>query len=182
MGMQKTRGETATELEALYRSRRGYLLDWAISATRSAIEAEDLIQSAFLGALANLDALGAVENLGAWLFASVRNRVIDLWRKRGRRERLGETEVSSDILAEIARATGFDPQEALVGDELSEALAEAIEALPEPQREVILAQALGGETFSAIAKRTGESMETIASRKRYAMKSLSRALREWMDD
>jgi len=181
METKRTTAETRAALEGLYRERSGNLRGWAAAATRDALEAEDIIQSAFLGALDNLDALSAVENLGAWLFASVRNRVVDRWRKRRRRERLGESDVASETLAEIAQAAGLDPAEALASAELQEALAEAIAALPAAQREVITAQAIEGESFRDMAARTGAGIDTLASRKRYAIRSLAFALREWAE-
>jgi RNA polymerase sigma factor (sigma-70 family) len=182
METKRTAAQTKAAIEAAYREKRSDLVGWAAAATRDAPEAEDLLQSAFLGALENLDALSAVENLGAWLFASLRNRVIDRWRARERRERLGQAEVSADTLAEIARAADLDPGEALADTELREALAEAIRALPAPQREAIEAQVLGGETFAELSARTGVGIDTLASRKRYAIRALSEALREWADE
>ena len=61
------------------------------------------------------------------------------------------------------------------------ALATAIEALPEEQRMVIEAQVLDGLTFREIAESSGISADTLAARKRYAIKRLAEALKEWIE-
>jgi RNA polymerase sigma factor (sigma-70 family) len=65
---------------------------------------------------------------------------------------------------------------------LTNALNSAIRALPAEQRKVVEAQVFGGLTFREIAESTGESIDTLTARKRYALQKLSRALRHWIDD
>jgi len=144
-------------------------------------DAEDILQDVFLGAMASLDALASVENIPAWIFSSVRNRVIDLWRKRKTRRQAGETEVSEETIGEILDATGLDPLDAVVRDEIADALADAIEALPPEQREVIEAQVLNGIGFRELSESTGISINTLTARKRYAVRRLAFALRDWIE-
>ena len=63
-----------------------------------------------------------------------------------------------------------------------DALNDAIRALPAAQRRVVEAQVFGGLTFREIAKTTGESIDTLTARKRYALSNLARALRHWIEE
>ncbi|MGO8695803.1 MAG: RNA polymerase sigma factor [Rectinemataceae bacterium] len=168
-----------SDIERTYRQNRQGFLSWAAGATRSLSDAEDLVQEAFEKALADTEALDSVEDLAAWLFTSLRNRVRDLWRHRRMRKETGETEVSEELIAEIVEAAGLDPAELAEQAELTEALYEAIEDLSEEQRTVIEAQALDGLTFKELAESTGISPDTLGARKRYAIKRLADALSEW---
>jgi len=177
--MQKDRN---AELERAYRENKKGFLAWAAKATRSLADAEDLVQDAFATALADSEALIEVDDMAAWLFASLRNKVRDLWRRRDTRKRAGEAEVSDEVVAEIVAAAGFAPAELVEGAELMDALSAAIEALPAEQRAVIEAQVIDGFTFREIAEMTGLSPDTLAARKRYAVKRLGDSLREWFEE
>ena len=109
-------------------------------------------------------------------------RMIDLWRHDRVRTAAGETEVAEETLREIIAGTGLDPLDRFVRGSLVDALNDALRVLPAPQRKVIEAQVFGGKTFREIAEATGESIDTLTARKRYAIKNLSRALRHWIDE
>jgi RNA polymerase sigma factor (sigma-70 family) len=85
-------------------------------------------------------------------------------------------------MAEFVEAVGFDPADLAEEAELTEALAAAIEELPDEQRSVVEAQVLDGLTFREIAEETGISPDTLAARKRYAIKRLADSLRDWFED
>ena len=174
-------GDRRSELEAAYREHKPGFLAWATKATRSFVDAEDLVQEAFAKALARAESLGGVDDLAAWLFASVRNKVRDLWRRNETRRKAGEIAVSDAAIVEIVASAGLDPSEMAVSSELLEALYDAIEELPPEQRTVIEAQVLDGLTFKELAESTGISPDTLAARKRYAVKRLADALQEWME-
>ena len=67
-------------------------------------------------------------------------------------------------------------------DETLALLADAIGALPREQREVIVTQALGGETFQSVSDRTGVPVDTLAARKRYALARLRSMLADYMEE
>jgi RNA polymerase sigma factor (sigma-70 family) len=172
---------TRNEIEQTYRERRGGFLAWARAHAPDLATAEDVLQDAFLKALANASALSIVEDLAGWIFVAMRNRLADLWRGKAARRRAGAMDFPEETLAEIASAAGFDPQDELVRSELAGAIETAIDALPAPQREVLLAQTVEGLTFRELAERTGASIDTLMARKRYAVKKLAAALIEWYD-
>ena len=166
--MQKT-----DQIEAVYRREGPRLLAWLKG--RVGDEAPDVLQDVMTRALAHLDALEPVRDLAAWFWRAVRNRVIDLWRARGRSETRADLELD-DLVDEAWR----DAADAVDEDEVLEALAEAIEALPPLQRDVIVAQSLSGETFASISQRTGVPPETLGTRKRAALANLRRTLEEFL--
>lgn len=173
---------TRETIERTYRERGRGFLAWARRHAPDAATAEDILQDAFLRALANADALSPVKDLAAWIFSAMRNRLIDLWRGEGARRRAGATELPEDFLENVAVQAGLDPEDQFQRNEMLAALDVAIEALPPSQREVIRAQALGEVGFKELAEKTGVSIDTLMARKRYAIRKLAAALAYWMDD
>jgi RNA polymerase sigma factor (sigma-70 family) len=173
---------TRRTIERTYRERGRGFLAWARRHAPDAETAEDILQDAFIRALANADALAPVQDLAAWIFSAMRNRLIDLWRGEGAKRRAGATEVPAEVLEAVAEETGLDPQDQLQRREMLTALQVAIAALPLEQRQVIRAQALGGIGFRQLAAATGVSIDTLMARKRYAIRKLAAALEYWIDD
>jgi RNA polymerase sigma factor (sigma-70 family) len=176
-------GSSATRksIERTYRDRGRGFLAWARRHAPDAATAEDILQDAFIRALANADALSPVADIAAWIFSTMRNRLVDLWRGQGSRRRAGAIELPEEVLESVATEAGLDPQDQLLRNEILAALEVAIDALPAPQREVIRAQALGGVGFRELAEATGVSIDTLMARKRYAIRKLAAALEYWMD-
>jgi len=112
----------------------------------------------------------------------VRRRMIDAWRHERMREAAGEIDVAEETLSEIVAGAGLDPQDNFIRDSLVDALNDALRALPPAQRQVLEAQVFGGMSFREIAAATGESIDTLTARKRYALRNLSRSLRHWIDE
>jgi len=184
MSERESEGASATKsaIERTYRERGRGFLAWARRHAPDAETAEDVFQDAFIRALTNADALSLVEDLGAWIFSAMRNRLVDLWRGEGSRRRAGAIDLPEDVLEGVAAQAGLDARDQLQRKEMLTALEVAIEALPAPQREVIRAQALGGIGFRELAEKTGVSIDTLMARKRYAIRKLAAALEYWMDD
>lgn len=174
--------EARDRLEAAYKDRGEELLTWATNKTGSREDAEDLLQDVFASALKGIGRLEQAADPMGWLFTSLRNKVIDLWRKRGRRSHYGANPVSVETLQEIIAATFPGPEEQLEREELYAALDDAIVALPIEQRRVIEAQVFKGYTFRELSEQTGLSIDTLTARKAYAVRKISRALRAWFED
>jgi RNA polymerase sigma factor (sigma-70 family) len=169
-------------VEQTYRERGRPFLAWARRHAPDMETAEDILQDAFIRALANADALSPVRDLAAWIFSAMRNRLADLWRGEGARRRAGGVDLPEAVLEEVAEEAGLDPQDRLQRDEMLAALDVAIEALPATQRDVIRAQALGGVGFKELAEATGVPIDTLMARKRYAVRKLAAALEYWLDN
>lgn len=175
-------GPAHEEIERVYRERRLGFLAWAVRRGADAATAEDIVQDAFGKAVAAADALSFVEDVAAWIFTAMRNRLVDLWRGEDARRRAGLVDLPEDILAEIAEASGIDVHDSLVRGEIEDALETAIEALPERQQEVLRAQAIEGITFRELSVRTGVPIDTLMALKRRAIKKIAAALEYWMED
>ncbi len=174
--------EERQRLEGAYSSEKGRFLSRLRAAGRSLEEAEDIVHDVYAEVMERLPLVGGIVNLPAWINALFTRRVIDAWRRDRARARSGETSVSEETLREIVDRVGVDPADACVRDSLVDALNTAISALPGPQRAVIEAQVFGNMTFREIAESTGENVDTLTARKRYAVANLARALRHWIED
>lgn len=180
MGEIDDRETGRLRLERLYRTERGSLLRRIARAGVVLSDAEDILQDAFLGALNRVDAISPVHNLSAWIGTAVKNRIIDRWRRSRTRREAGLVEITEQLFEEIVSEAGLDPSDELVRDELADAVVEAIDALPKAQREVIVEQVFDGVTFRELSERSGVPIETLAARKRAAIRTLARALRGWV--
>ncbi|MFT3919012.1 RNA polymerase sigma factor [Cloacibacterium sp.] len=142
-------------------------------------EAEDILQDVWyqFSRLSNLDEL---ENVSAWLYRVAQNRVTDNYRKK-KTENLedftyenDENEISfKEILLLDENAS---PELAMFKEEFWNQLMNALEALPESQREVFLLNEIEDFTLQEIADQKGENLKTIISRKGYAVKHLRKKL------
>ncbi len=168
-------------LERAYKSEKPRLMARVRAAGRSLEEAEDLVHDVYAEILARLPLVAQIQNLPAWINSLFTRRLIDDWRHEKVRKASGETDVAEETLREIIKGAGLDPQETYVRDCLVDALNDALRVLPAAQRRVVEAQVFGGQTFREIAAATGESIDTLTARKRYALRNLSRALRHWID-
>ena len=173
---------TRLRFEEAYKSERPRLLARLRAAGRTLEEAEDLVHDVYTETLARLPLLSDIRNLPAWINSLFKRRRIDAWRHDKVREASGETDVAEETLREIIAGAGLNPLDGYVRDCLMDALNDALRALPEAQRRVVEAQVFGGLTFRELADRTGESIDTLTARKRYALRSMSRALRHWIEE
>ena len=182
MNNEGERDASRKKLEEVYRDERPKLLRRARRLGAVLADAEDIVQDAFVSALNRVDTMAPIGNATSLIYTATRNRVIDLWRRDRTRRNAGQTDVTEQVFEEIVSETGLDPQDALVREELVEVVVDAIEGLPEKQRSVIVAQVFEEMTFRELSERTGVSIETLAARKRLAIRSLGKALREWIVD
>ena len=149
-------------------------------------DAEDIVQEVFYELLEAYRLMKPVEHVTAWLFRVARNRMIDLFRKK-KPESLNEPAFSSDdgdmlLLEDMLPSAEASPEAAYARNMLLDALEDAIEELPEAQREVFIAHELTGLSFKEISAETGVSVNTLLSRKRYAVLHLRERLQSIYDE
>ncbi len=169
-------------LEKAYTSEKPRFLARLRAAGRTLEEAEDIVHDVYAETMERLHLVADIANLPAWINALFTRRLIDAWRHERVRAASGETDVAEETLREIISGIGLDPQDGYVRDSLMDALNDALRALPVAQRQVVEAQMFGGLTFREIAEATGESIDTLTARKRYAVRNLARALRHWIEE
>ena len=153
-------GFIATEWSRLV----GYVRAWISDAADR--DAEDVVQDVIEHMFEKADVSEPIADLSAYLYRSLRNRIIDLYRKPKR-----ETELADEV-ADLRT----DFEEALDREEASEAMFEAIEDLPEAQREVLVATELEGRSFKELAEEWNIPIGTLLARKHRAMHALREPL------
>jgi RNA polymerase sigma factor (sigma-70 family) len=141
-------------------------------------DAEDVLQDVFYELVETYRLMRPIEHIGAWLFRVARNRITDLFRKK-RPESLGETFAESGLtLEELLPSSSAGPEAAYARSVLLEAIEDALDELPEEQREVFVAHEIDGRSFKELAAETGLSVNTLLSRKHYAVLHLREGLQE----
>jgi RNA polymerase sigma factor (sigma-70 family) len=151
-------------------------------------DAEDILQDVFYELVAAYQAVGPIEEVTAWLFRVARNRIIDLFRRKQREERRSvpsaPRQAGSKLLAleDLLPSPDAGPEATYARSVLLDELEDALDDLPEEQREVFIAHELMGYSFKELAEETGESVNTLLSRKRYAVMHLRERLRAIYED
>lgn len=138
---------------------------------RNAGDAEDILQDVLYELVRANRLLMPIDNVAAWLFRVARNRIIDLFRRK-----------ATDPLEDVLPATDAGPDATYQRQLLLEALGSAIAELPQEQRDVFVAHELEGRSFKEMAEDTGVSVNTLLSRKRYAVLRLRERLRTIHDE
>ena len=140
-------------------------------------EAEDLLQDVYVQALRSLNILDEVDNLAGWLFTIARNKVIDWYRlKKIPTVSLDEKDEDGTSLQEVFTSEIPVDWDDETRELVLEAILESVDELPEKQRYVFLENAVEGRTFRELAEETGESINTLLARKRYAVQFLRKRL------
>ena len=154
----------------------------------NASDAEDILQDVFYELVEANRLLMPIEHVTGWLFRVARNRITDLFRKK-----------KPDLFSDIGPADGDEeperlrfedllpspdagPDAVLAQTMLVEALALAIDELPDDQREVFVQHELEGRSFKEMSAETGVGINTLLSRKRYAVLHLRERLRSAYDE
>ena len=161
-------------LDATYRDHHISLRRFIRSKVSDGETAEDILQDVFERAVDSVNTSEPIENLVAWLFRAASNRVVDWYRRRFRTE--VSIEAEEQTLEELVVSTDLALDDDMVREMVLDELYDAIEELPDSQREVILRQAIDGETFREISESTGVSINTLLARKRYAIAALKERL------
>ena len=151
-------------------------------------DAEDIVQDVFYELVDAYRLMKPVEQVGAWLFRVARNRIIDRFRRK-RPSILGNGAAASAEGGEPAQqweellpSPAAGPEAAYARRVLLEELDAALEELPEEQREVFVAHEIEGRSFKELSEATGISINTLLSRKRYAVLQLRLRLQAIYDE
>ena len=145
-------------------------------------DVEDILQEVFYELVQAYRLMKPLEQVGAWLFRVARNRIID--RFRGRRQEAlradpagGTEEAERFPWEDMLPSPDTGPEAAYARDLLLEEIDAALDELPEEQREVFVAHEFEGRSFRELAEASGVSVNTLLSRKHYAVLYLRRRLR-----
>jgi RNA polymerase sigma factor (sigma-70 family) len=149
-------------------------------------DAEDILQDVFYALVEANRLLVPIEHVTGWLFRVARNRITDLFRKKTP-EPFSDIAVPSDEeerlrLEDLLPSPDAGPEALYVRRVLLEELEIAIDELPDEQRKVFVAHELEGRSFKEMAAETGVSVNTLLSRKRYAVLHLRERLQDIYDE
>ncbi len=151
-------------------------------------DVEDVLQDVFFELVEAQRLMKPIEEVGAWLFRVARNRIIDRFRKK-RPESSTLTTPARDTeegdigsLEDLLPSPEAGPEAAYARGVLLDELDAALEELPEEQRFVFVAHELEGRSFRELASETGVNLNTLLSRKHYAVRYLRRRLQNIYDE
>src|SRR5437867_10494809 len=161
-------------------------------------DAEDILQDVFYKLVEANRLLMPIDHVTGWLFRVARNRITDLFRKSERREETFTNAARSTQVNNLRYTTGegghllqiedllpspdAGPEALYVRNMLLDELELALEELPDEQREAFVAHELEGRSFKELSAATGVSVNTLLSRKRYAVLHLRERLQSIYDD
>jgi RNA polymerase sigma factor (sigma-70 family) len=150
-------------------------------------DAEDILQEVFYELVEANRLLMPIERVTGWLFRVARNRITDLFRKK-KPESFSDAAVADENeemlrLEDLLPSPDAGPEALYARGVLMDELEQAIDELPEEQHDVFVAHELEGRSFKEISAETGVGVNTLLSRKRYAVLHLRERLRriheEW---
>lgn len=149
-------------------------------------DAEDLLQEVFYELVEANRLLMPIEYVTGWLFQVARNRITDLFRKK-KPETFSDTAVADEngellSIEDLLPSADAGPEAAYLRNEMLEELELALAELPEEQRSVFMAHEIQGRSFKELSRETGVSINTLLSRKRYAVLHLRERLQSIHDE
>jgi RNA polymerase sigma factor (sigma-70 family) len=149
-------------------------------------DAEDILQDVFCKLVEANRLLMPIDHITGWLFRLARNRITDLFRKK-KPESFSDTVVGDEDdellqLEDLLPSPEAGPEALYARNVLLDELELAVDELPEEQLAVFVAHELEGRSFKEIADETGVNLNTLLSRKRYAVRHLRERLQSMYDE
>jgi RNA polymerase sigma factor (sigma-70 family) len=150
-------------------------------------DVEDILQDVFYELVEANRLLMPIEHVTSWLFRVARNRITDLFRRRKPESfshAAGNAGEDEELLRleDLLPSPDAGPEALYARNVLLAELELAVDELPEEQREVFVAHELEGRSFKEMAAETGVSVNTLLSRKRYAVLHLRERLQSIYDE
>jgi RNA polymerase sigma factor (sigma-70 family) len=148
-------------------------------------EAEDVLQDVFYKLVEANRLLMPIDHVTSWLFQVARNRITDLFRKKKPENFSDATvEVEDDtlLLEDLLPSPDDGPDALYARTVLLDELEDALDELPEEQRDVFVGHELEGLSFKEMAAETGVSVNTLLARKRYAVRRMRERLQRIYDE
>jgi RNA polymerase sigma factor (sigma-70 family) len=155
-----------TEIFVRERTRLGQFIRRRVSDPG---EAEDILQDVLFEFIQVYRLPEPIEQVGAWLFRVARNRIIDRFRKKKEEPMPDYDDEDGNWLEQILPSSDAGPEASYARTVLLDELQNALAELPADQRDIFLAHELDGLSFKEMAAETGLSINTLLSRKRYAV-------------
>jgi RNA polymerase sigma factor (sigma-70 family) len=150
-------------------------------------DVEDILQESFYELVEAFQLMRPIEHIGPWLFRVARNRIVDFYRKKKPERSTNELVEASDgggltELEDLLPSPDAGPEAVYARGVLLDELNAALDELPDEQRAVFIAQEIQGRNFKEISEETGIGVNTLISRKRYAVLHLRKRLQTIYDE
>ena len=175
--------------ENTFLNEKDKLLGFIRSRVSSVEEAEDILQDVFFQFVSGFETIESLDRVTSWLYSVARNKIIDRYRRDASRPQRTDFEwitgkeddvplTLQDILPDLDNTPESTLLREAIWDEITDALAE----LPADQREIFIQNEMEEKSFREIADEMGVSINTLLSRKRYAILALRKRLQRFYDD
>ncbi len=165
------------------------LLGFIRSRVSTVEEAEDILQDVFYQFIEGFNSIQSLDRVTSWLYSVARNKIIDRYRRDASRPQRTDFELLSGkdedaplTLQEILPDLDNTPEATLLREAIWDEVTDALAELPADQREIFILNELEEKSFREIAEETGISINTLLSRKRYAIMALRKRLQNFYDD
>jgi RNA polymerase sigma factor (sigma-70 family) len=152
-------------------------------------EAEDILQDVFYQFIAGFETIESLDRVTSWLYSVARNKIIDRYRKEAVRPRRADFAVHSGndddaplTLQDILPDLGNTPESVMLREAIWDEITEALAELPKEQREIFIQNEIEERSFREISEESGISINTLLSRKRYAITALRKRLQKFYND
>jgi RNA polymerase sigma factor (sigma-70 family) len=178
--------EQAKTIEKTFVKEKSALFNFIRKFVSSREDAEDILQEVFYQFIsyANIE---LIERVNSWLFKTAKNKIIDKSRKKRTErftEQFRETFDGEEIFSmeDFIPSIDLTPEDLFLRDEFNEKFETALNELPPEQRDVFLMNEVDGYSFNEISEITGLSVNTLLSRKHYAVKQLKKKLNNYISE
>jgi RNA polymerase sigma factor (sigma-70 family) len=172
-----------------FRKERGKLLSFIRSRVASVEEAEDILQDVFYQFVAGFESIESLDRVTSWLYSVARNKIIDGYRRDAARPKRtdfegtgGKDDEAPLTLQEILPDLDNTPEASLLREAIWDEITLALDELPADQREIFIQNEMEERSFREIAEETGVSINTLLSRKRYAIMALRKRLQGFYNE
>jgi len=183
LAMTQDRAEQDQRLSWTFETERRRLLAFIRSRVPEGVEAEDLLQDVFFELVEAYRLMKPIAHTGAWMMQVARNRITDLFRRRSSAARPpAGPDPDERVLADLLPSPDSGPDALYARSVIMTEIEDALEELPENQREVFIAHEIDGRSFADISAETGITVNTLLSRKHYAVKRLRNRLQPIYDE
>jgi RNA polymerase sigma factor (sigma-70 family) len=178
--------EQDRQISEVIAEERSRLRNFIRKRVRNEAEVEDLLQEVFYELVEANRLLMPIEHVTGWLFRVARNRITDLFRKK-RAETFSEAAVEDEdgellLIEDLLPSPDAGPEAIYVRNVLLDELDFALSELPDEQRDVFVAHELEGRSFKELSAESGVNVNTLLSRKRYAVLHLRKRLQSIYDE
>ena len=170
-------------ITSAYKTEHNRLLGYIRKRIPNSIEAEDILQDIFYQLTVGFNDIRRLESLTTWLYRVADNRITDLFRKKRHNtlsysDNMSEGEDGPLTLEEILPSVGTSPGDEDLKEMIWETIDNTLSRLPEEQRSVFIENEFEEMSFKEISEKTGVGVNTLISRKRYAVLALRKNLNE----